>query len=505
MYLVGLFTLHIHLNTLAMLSARIHVEKSILPVLLVFVLLLVSCGAPAASTRTDSDGVSSQGSATETSAHGMNPAGYMQAAGQIIEAATSTHRAYERLAWFTDYYPHRLSGSTMLEEAIEWTLQELERDGIPEIRAQEVEVPHWVRGQEYLRLETPYVRTVPMLGLGGSVGTGGREITARTVVVESFEELQARRDEVPGAIVVYNQEFTNYGATVQYRVRGADMASEYGAVAALLRAVSPNSMGHPHTGNIRYSGNVPAIPFASISAEDAMLLQRFDRRDDAAQVTLYMQAQTMPDMALSHNVIAEIPGRERPDEVVVIGGHIDSWDVGHGAMDDGSGVIVTWEALRVLHELGLQPRRTVRLVLWTNEENGVMGGRAYRDKVVENGELERHQLALEVDYGVFEPLGFGFTGSEEAFDMLEPFMELFEPMGGMHLRRGSAGVVDLGPMRQEGAPIMGLDVETETYFWYHHSAKDTIDKLDPDEVARSVAAVALMAYIVAEMPERLPW
>ena len=478
---------------------------SSLPVLLVLVFALATCGSPSATTHTAAGTVNTQTVSAGTPLDGMNPAEYRQATERIIETATSTHRAYERLAWFTDYYPHRLSGSTMLEEAIEWTLQELERDGIPEIRTQEVEVPHWVRGQEYLRLETPYVRTISMLGLGGSVGTGGREITARTVVVESFEELQARRDEVPGAIVVYNQEFTNYGATVQCRVRGADQAAKYGAAAALLRAVSSNSMGHPHTGNIRYSGEVQAIPFASISAEDAMLLHRFDRRNDAAVVTLYMEAQTMPEMALSHNVIAEIPGRERPDEVVVIGGHIDSWDVGHGAMDDGSGVIVTWEALRILQELGLQPRRTIRLVLWTNEENGVMGGRAYRDKVVLNGELKRHQLALEVDAGVFEPLGFGFTGSDDAFEMLSSFMELFEPMGGMHLRRGSAGTVDLGPLRQEGAPIMGLDVETDTYFWYHHSAKDTIDKLDPDEVARSVAAVAVLAYLAAEIPERLPW
>ncbi len=430
---------------------------------------------------------------------------YGEVAAEIIRQATSTHRAYDRLAWLSDYYPHRLSGSQMLEDAIDWTLAELERDGIPVIRTQDVEVPHWVRGNEHARMVHPYEKNLPMLGLGGSVRTPEEGITAQTIVVESFEELTERSEEVAGKIVVYNQPFHDYGQAVQYRVWGAERAAEHGAVGALLRAVSPNSMGHPHTGMMRYSGDVPRIPIASISAEDAMLLHRFDQRGDPATVTLYMEATLMDEPAISRNVIAEIPGSEKPDEIVVIGGHIDSWDVGHGAMDDGSGVVVTWEALRLIHEMGLQPKRTIRLVLWTNEENGVMGGRAYRDKVIENGELERHQLAFEVDFGVFEPLGYGFRGSEEAFEMLKPITELMSPIGGMHLREGAYGTVDIGPLYREGVPIMGLDVVTDKYFWYHHSLKDTVDKLDPDEVAACVAAVAVMAYIVADMPDRLPW
>ncbi len=430
---------------------------------------------------------------------------YEEVAAEIIRQATSTHQAYERLAYLSDYFPHRLSGSAMLEDAIDWTLAELERDGIPVIRTQDVEVPHWVRGNEYAALVHPYAKDLPMLGLGGSIRTPSDGITAQTVVVESFDELKERREEVPGKIVVYNQPFHDYGQSVQYRVWGADRAAEFGAVGALIRAVSPNSMGHPHTGMIRYSGDVPRIPIASISAEDAMLLHRFYQRGDPATVTLYMEAELMEKPAISRNVIAEIPGSEYPEEIVVIGGHIDSWDVGHGALDDASGVVVTWEALKLIHKMGLQPKRTIRLVFWTNEENGVMGGRAYRDKVIEKGELELHQLAFEVDFGVFEPLGYGFQGSKEAMEMLKPIADLMSPMREMHLREGSFGTVDIGPLYREGVPIMGLDVVTDKYFWYHHSLKDTVDKLDPDEVAECVAAVAVMAFIVADMPERLPW
>ncbi len=449
---------------------------------------------PALSNDLHNDGVNDDAIAEQ----------YGEIARQIIQQATATHRGYERLAHLSDYYPHRLSGSGMLEDAIDWTLEELKRDGIPVIRTQDVDVPHWTRGSEYASLVYPYVKDLPMLGLGGSVRTPSDGITAQTVVVESFEELTERRNEVPGNIVVYNQTFEHYGQAVQYRVWGADRASEYGAAAILLRAVSPNSMGHPHTGGTRYSGDVPKIPAASISAEDAMLLHRFDKRNDPATVTLYMEAEMKEEMAVSRNVIAEIPGSEKPEEIVVIGGHIDSWDIGHGAMDDGSGVVVTWEALRLIHEMGLQPRRTIRLVFWTNEENGVMGGRAYRDKVKESGEIERHQLAIEVDFGVFKPLGYGFIGSDEAYQMLKPVAGLMSSLRSMHLREGAYGTVDIGPLQREGVPVMGLDVETEKYFWYHHSAKDTIDKLDPDEVAECIAAIAVMAYVVADMPDRLP-
>jgi len=482
-----------------MMIMYLRISAVAFPVLLLFTLF--TSGYSFAETNNKS----SSAGHTESRTHSNSlDSEYGNTAGKIIEAATGTHRAYDRLAYFTDYFPHRLSGSEMLENAIAWAEKELANDGIPVVRKQEVKVPHWVRGNEFVKIIAPYEKELPMLGLGSSVNTGGEELTAKTVVVESFDELEDRSDEISGSIVVYNQPFVDYGQSVQYRVFGADRAAEYGAVGVLLRAVSPNAMGHPHTGNMRYSDDVPRIPAAAISAEDAMLLHRFDQRGDPATVTLYMEAELKEEPALSHNVIAEIPGREQPDEIVVIGGHIDSWDVGHGAMDDGGGVIVAWEALRIIHELGLQPKRTIRLVLWTNEENGVMGGRAYRDKVIEKGELENHQLALEVDFGVFKPIGFGFEGSAEALRMLAPIADLMSPLRDMHMREGSYGTVDVGPLHREGVPIMGLDVETEKYFWYHHSAKDTIDKLDAGEVAECVAAVAVMAFVAADMPERLP-
>lgn len=467
--------------------------------LLAGILIFFSCRASANSFNGQDE------SNPRNSANELLIKRYRDTAERIIDEATGTHRAFNRLTRFTDSFPHRLSGSDMLENAIDWTVNELHQDGIPEVRTQKVEVPHWIRGNEFAKIVSPYEKKLPMIGLGGSVNTSGKELTSETVVVESFEELEERSTEIDGKIVVYNQSFDSYGNTVQYRVWGADRAAEHGAIGVLLRSVTPKSMGHPHTGGTRYSGEVPEIPVAAISGEDAMLLHRFDQRDDPATVSLYMEAETQEEPALSRNVIAEIPGSEKPEEVVVIGGHIDSWDVGHGAMDDGGGVVVTWEALRLIHKLNLKPRRTIRLVLWTNEENGVMGGRTYRDSVRNNGEIEHHQLALEVDSGVFKPTGFGFTGSEEAFRMLEPVTDLLTPLGNMNVRKSASGPVDVSPLQREDVPVMGLDVDNEKYFWYHHSAKDTIDKLDADEVAECVATIAVMTFITADMPDRLPW
>ncbi|HZD04454.1 MAG TPA: M20/M25/M40 family metallo-hydrolase, partial [Longimicrobiales bacterium] len=205
--------------------------------------------------------------------------------------------------------------------------------------------------------------------------------------------------------------------------------------------------------------------------------------------------------APSRNVVAELVGRESPEEVVVLGGHIDSWDVGQGAMDDGGGAVAAWEAVRLLADLGLRPRRTVRVVLWTNEENGLRGGNAYRDQ--HRDELADHVLAIESDSGVFDPEGFGFAGSDAAFAIVQAVGRLLEPVGATSVTRGG-GEADIGPIVQEGVPGMGLEVDGSRYFWYHHTNADTLDKLDPGEVARCVAAMAVMAYIVAELPEPLP-
>jgi len=217
-------------------------------------------------------------------------------------------------------------------------------------------------------------------------------------------------------------------------------------------------------------------------------------------VTLKMEARTLPD-ADGRNILAEIRGSERPEEVVVLGGHIDSWDVGTGAMDDAGGVVAAWEAVRLIRRLGLKPRRTIRVVGWTNEENGTRGGIAYRD--AHRAELDNHVLAIETDAGTFAPLGFGATASPDAMSMIRDIATLLEPIGAGRITDGGGGA-DIGPIMQLGVPGLGLAVEGTRYFWYHHSDGDTVDKLDPAEVAKCVATLAVMAYVVADMPERLP-
>jgi carboxypeptidase Q len=249
---------------------------------------------------------------------------------------------------------------------------------------------------------------------------------------------------------------------------------------------------------MRYEKGILKIPHAAITVEDAELLHRMIDRGEHVELLLNMNAQMFPDVA-SRNVMGEIVGTEYPDEVVVLGGHIDSWDVGQGAMDDAGGVVAAWEAVRLIKELGLSPRRTIRVVGWTSEENGGPGGRDYA--IAHSNEY--HVLAMESDGGVFEPLGFGFTGSEKAFDIITGIGTLLARINSGNISRGGGGA-DIAPLMEMGVPGMGLRVDGTRYFWYHHSDADTVDKLDPDEMARCVATLAVMAYVVADMPERLP-
>ena len=292
--------------------------------------------------------------------------------------------------------------------------------------------------------------------------------------------------------------FTSYGETVQYRSGGAIAAGRVGAAARLVRSVTPYSQQTPHTGNSRYEDGVPKIPHAAITVEDTEMLHRMQDRGERIELLLKMEAHTLPD-APSRNVMAEITGREFPNEVVVLGGHIDSWDVGQGAMDDGGGVVAAWEAVRLIKELGLRPRRTIRAVGWTSEENGGPGAPQY---AIDHAD-ELHVLAMESDGGTFKPSGFGFTGSDEAFARITEIGTLLDRIESGTITRGGGGA-DIGPLMQTGVPGMGLSVDGTKYFWYHHTDSDTIDKLDPDEVALCVATMAVIAYVVADMPERLP-
>jgi carboxypeptidase Q len=426
---------------------------------------------------------------------------YREPAARLVGEALSRPFAWDRLAELGDTFGHRLSGSQALEDAIQWAVQQMKKDGLDNVHTEAVKVPHWVRGQESIEIIAPRRHAMVMLGLGNSVGTPPAGLEARVLVVRSFAELDsaAERDDVKGRIVLFNVPFTNYEETVEFRVSGPSRAAARGAVAALVRSVGPPGLRTPHTGMLRYAEGVPQIPAAAITTEDADLLQRLQDRGAHARVRLKMEAKFLPD-ADSFNVVGEIRGRERPDEVVVVGGHFDSWDVGTGSTDDGGGCVVTWEALRIMKKLNLRPRRTVRVVLWTNEENGGRGGLAYRDRYKD--QLSNHVLMMESDSGVFRPTGFGFTGSDAARGRVKEIATLLR--GIQADRIGPAGDgADIGPSVQAaGIPAMSLDVDGN-YFLIHHTPADTIDKIDPMDMSRASAAIAVMTYVIAEMPERL--
>ena len=430
----------------------------------------------------------------------QNAAAYRAATDRIIDAALKDSAAWNRIAELTDTFGHRISGSDALEKAIDWTLARMREDGLENVRGEPVMVPQWVRGAESVELITPRRKSMTMLGLGGSVATPAGGITAPVLVVTSFDELTTRAADAKGKIVLFDAPFTNYGETGAYRRTGASVAARAGAVAMLLRSVGPFSMNSPHTGSQRYDTTVTTIPAAAITAEDAMMLHRMQDRGQAITVHLTMNARMLPD-APSRNIVAEIRGRELPDEIVVMGGHIDSWDVGQGAMDDAGGVVAAWEAVRLIKALGLRPRRTIRVVGWTNEENGGRGGQAYR--AAHAAEVDKHVFAMESDGGVFRPFGLAAVGSDSAIAMLGRIAPLLARIGADSIIRGG-GEADIAPLLAAGVPGAGLIVDGTRYFWYHHTNADTPDKLDPRDVARCVALMAVYAYVIAEMPERLP-
>lgn len=425
---------------------------------------------------------------------------YRAVADQLIDAAIADTVGWERLAYIVDTFGPRFSGTENLERSIDWIIEEMRRDGFDVVRGDTVMVPRWVRGEERLTFHGPHERDLALLGLGGTISTPSEGIRAQALVVSSFDELQERADEAAGKVVVFNAPFTTYGETVQYRVRGASEAAKVGAAAALVRSVTPVPRYLPHTGMMRYEEGVAQIPTAAITVEDAKWLHRMQNRGQAFELDLFLGGETLPDVP-SRNIIMEIRGSELPDEIVVMGGHIDSWDVGQGAMDDAGGSVAAWQAALLMKELGLQPRRTVRVVFWTNEENGLRGAHDYRDRYFD--QLDDHVLAIESDAGVFKPIGFGFTGSDEAFEVITEIGGLLDRIEAGRITRGGGGA-DIYPIMAEGVPGMGLVVDGTEYFWYHHTEADTLDKLDIDEFNLCVATMAVMAYVVADMEERLP-
>ena len=435
---------------------------------------------------------------------------YHDVAAKIIAAARADRGAYDKLSELTDRVGHRLAGSPELDRAIAWAAGAMKADGLA-VHTEKVMVPHWARGAEDAAVTAPIERPLSIIGLGGTVATPKGGVTAPLVVVHDWKELEAAGDRAKGAIVLYDvampawteEHGSGYGQVVEYRFGGASRAAKLGAVGVLMRSVTAHSLHTPHTGAMGYEDGVAKIPAAAITVEDAELLARLAAKG-AVSVHLRLESQQLPDVE-SANVIGELRGRDKPDEIVVIGGHIDSWDVGQGAHDDGAGCVTMMEAVRVLAQLGLAPRRTIRVVLFTNEENGTRGAKGYAEQ--HKSELANTVLAIESDSGGFSPRGFsvGHKDPEATKRLHARFAEiatLLRPIGANRVTEGHGGT-DIGPMTPAGVPQIGLDVDNRTYFDIHHTEADTLDKVDPAQLALDVAAVAVVAYIAADAPDRL--
>lgn len=424
---------------------------------------------------------------------------------RIRTEAFRTHGAYADLAWLCDHIGARLSGSPQLEQAIAWAQTRMQAAGLVNVHTEPVLVPHWVRGAESAELLLPAPHRLNILGLGGSVGTPQGGITADVAVVGSFDELAQLGAAVKGKIVLYDVPFQGYGHTVVYRQDGAARAAKFGAVAALVRSVGPVSLDTPHTGMMVYDPAYPKIPTAAVTIEAATQMRRMQDRGERIQLKLQMGAQTLPD-ALSANVVGELRGSEKPEEVILLTGHLDSWDVGQGAQDDGAGTVIALEAARLLQQLGLKPRRTIRVVLWTNEENGLRGGKAYRE--AHRAELGNIIAAIESDSGSERLKGFSLEmqkASPEvkaaALASLKKLGTVLEPFGAADFRLGHSGA-DVSPMVAEGVPGLGVEHAATHYFDIHHTQADTFDKIQKDDLAINAAALASFAYALAQSEVR---
>ncbi len=445
---------------------------------------------------------------------------YRDVGAKIVEAALADPGAYDKLRHLTDRIGHRLAGSKALDEAIAWAEQAMKADG-HDTRLEKAMVRHWVRGAESAKITTPIDHPMTILGLGGTVATPKGGLTASVVVVTSWDDLAAKADQVKGKIVLYDVAMpawteeggTGYDKAVEYRWAGPSQAAKLGAVGSLMRSPTARSLATPHTGGMGYEDGVAKIPCAAVTVEDAELIHRLIDDGDDVKVKLVLSGKTLPDVE-SHNVIGELRGGVTPEEVVLIGAHIDSWDVGQGAHDDGAGVVGVMQALTVIRNLGLTPRRTIRVVLFTNEENGLGGAKAYAD--AHKDEVELHVAAMEMDLGAFTPYGYRVadgiedeTKRTEADDkrrnrMLARAQDLATLLAPIDATRAELGWADadVSPLARAGVPIAGLITDSSTYFDYHHTEADTFDKIDAAVLAKDVAAIALWAYVTADLPAR---
>jgi len=431
-------------------------------------------------------------------------AAYRETANRIVSASLNGDGAWQKVSALTDQIGARISGSAELDRAIVWARDTFAKDGQENVHLEPAHVPHWVRGAESAEIVAPFPRKLAVLALGGSVGTPPGGITAEVAVVSSFEELASLGVGVKGKIVLFNHPMLatgnagrGYGEALPFRVTGADRAAPLGAVAVLVRSLTARSLGAPHTGWMKYAG-ATKIPAAALSVEDAALIARQTAHGQTVKVHLVLGAQMLPEVT-SANVVAEIRGRERPDEIVLIGAHLDSWDVGQGAQDDGSGCAMVMESLATLRRMGLTPRRTVRAVLFTGEEEGRRGAKQYA--AAHRAELSHIVAAFECDAGIGTPLGFVTDGVPAWSDEARSLAALLTPLGAGAIIPAFPGE-DIDELKIGGVPRLGLAVDIDHYFDIHHSVADTLDKIDPNNLARGVAALATMAFVLADRPER---
>jgi Zn-dependent M28 family amino/carboxypeptidase len=426
-----------------------------------------------------------------------------------LTAGRSSGGAFEKLAYLTDHIGHRIAGSKQLEQAVAWAEKTMTADGHENVHAEKAMVKHWERGEFSLEIVTPSPHKVAGTALGLSPATAKNGVTAEVVVVGSFDALEALGPaKVKGKIVLFNHVMppytteagSGYGEASNYRVNGPARAAKLGAVAALTRSATARSLRSPHTGMTKFEDGQPRIPAAAVSTEDADLVARLA---DAGTVSMKLVLGAKDGGKVpSANVVGELRGRERPREIVLIGAHLDSWDVGQGAQDDGAGCVIMMEALSILRRAGLRPRRTIRVVLFTNEEHGLDGALAYAKD--HEAELASHVAAIESDGGSFEPVGLTYEGKPEdaAYARLADVVTLLAPLGATTLKTGHSGS-DLIPLGKAGVPRISHTTNGATYFDYHHTEADTLDKVDPKILQDNAAMMAVVAYTLAEMPDRL--
>ncbi|XP_013390053.1 carboxypeptidase Q-like [Lingula anatina] len=432
---------------------------------------------------------------------------YQDVAQQIIDFTVNGKgkgQTYNRLATFTDKFGNRIAGSQNLENAIDYMLQQLKKDGLQNVHGEDVMVPHWVRGNESATMLLPRVHKMAMLGLGSSVGTPSGGIQAEVLVVKSFDELKKRADEAKGKIIVYNQQWVDYGTSVAYRDFGADNAAKVGGIAALIRSVAPFSINSPHTGWQDYSNTTKRIPTACITIEDAEMMNRMADRGTKIVVHLQMDAKNLTPVK-SRNTVAEIVGSKYPEQVVLVSGHLDSWDVGQGAMDDGGGAFISWQALSTIRQMGLEPKRTMRAVMWTAEEEGVIGGQAYYNTHKVNA--SKYDIVMESDLGTFTPTGIQFHGSDSAAVIMEKVASLLKPINASKVNRLKDRVdgEDISQWQtQSNVPGASIDTQNDKYFFFHHSNGDTMTVLNSHSLDLCSAVWAVMAYVTADLEDMLP-